>query len=51
MEVEHKSQLAQLGEELEEDITKLKEKLVSETKRNGWESLRRSFLQAMQNDF
>ncbi|CAG4939567.1 unnamed protein product [Colias eurytheme] len=51
LEAEHKSELAQLAEELEEDINKLKQKLISETKRNGWETLRRSFFQAMQNDF
>nr|XP_026488338.1 uncharacterized protein LOC113395024 [Vanessa tameamea] len=51
MEVEQKAEVDKLGDELEEDINKLKQKLISETKRSGWETLRRSFLQAMQNDF
>lgn len=51
MEAEQKAEVDKLGNELEEDINKLKQKLISETKRNGWETLRRSFLQAMQNDF
>ncbi|XP_045448528.1 uncharacterized protein LOC123656966 [Melitaea cinxia] len=51
MEAEQKAEVDKLGDELEEDINKLKQKLISETKRSGWETLRRSFLQAMQNDF
>lgn len=51
MDVDQKAEMDKLGEELEEDINKLKQKLISETKRSGWETLRRSFIQAMQNDF
>ncbi|CAH0723288.1 unnamed protein product, partial [Brenthis ino] len=50
-EADQKAEMDQLGDELEEDINKLKQKLITETKRTGWETLRRSFLQAMQNDF
>lgn len=50
-EAEQKADMDRLGDELEDDITKLKQKLISETKRSGWETLRRSFIQAMQNDF
>ncbi|XP_032525913.2 uncharacterized protein LOC116776776 [Danaus plexippus] len=51
MDVDQKAEMDKLGEDLEEDINKLKQKLISETKRSGWETLRRSFIQAMQNDF
>ncbi|XP_072931869.1 synaptonemal complex protein 3-like [Epargyreus clarus] len=51
MEKDHKAETDRLGSELEEDIKKLQQKLISETKRSGWENLRRTIFQAMQNDF
>ncbi|CAG5050079.1 unnamed protein product [Parnassius apollo] len=51
METDHRMETDKLGEELEQDIRKLQQKLVSETKRSGWETLRRTIFQAMQNDF
>ncbi|XP_068631939.1 synaptonemal complex protein 3-like [Battus philenor] len=51
MEADHISETNKLGQELEDDIKKLQEKLVTETKRHGWENLQRTILQAMQNDF
>ncbi|CAH1645421.1 unnamed protein product [Spodoptera littoralis] len=51
MEMDHKTETDKLAEELEDDIKKLQEKLISETKRSGWENLRRTIFHAMQNDF
>lgn len=51
MENEHRVETDKLADELEEDIKKLQTKLISETKRNGWEQLRRTIFHAMQNDF
>ncbi|XP_041977936.1 uncharacterized protein LOC121732202 [Aricia agestis] len=50
-ETTQKKEINKFAEDLEEDMNKLKEKLVSEYKRNSWEALRRSFFQAMQNDY
>ncbi|XP_041978137.1 uncharacterized protein LOC121732351 [Aricia agestis] len=50
-EIIHKQEINKLEDDLEEDMNRFKEKLISDTKRNGWETLRRSFLQAMQNDY
>ncbi|XP_050684489.1 uncharacterized protein LOC126979255 [Leptidea sinapis] len=46
----HKMEISKLGDEIHEDIENLKQKLITETRRNGWESMRRSLFQAMQND-
>lgn len=51
MEHDHRAETDKLADELEEDIKKLQQKLISETKRSGWEALRRSIFHAMQNDF
>ncbi|XP_063825075.1 synaptonemal complex protein 3-like [Ostrinia nubilalis] len=51
MDHDHKAETDKLADELEDDIKKLQQKLISETKRNGWEALRRSIFHAMQNDF
>ncbi|XP_047024684.1 uncharacterized protein LOC124633489 isoform X1 [Helicoverpa zea] len=51
MEFDHKTETDKLAEELEDDIRKLQQKLISETKRSGWENLRRTIFHAMQNDF
>lgn len=51
MEADHKAETDKLAEELEDDIRKLQQKLISETKRSGWENLRRTIFHAMQNDF
>ncbi|XP_026724876.1 uncharacterized protein LOC113491880 [Trichoplusia ni] len=51
MEADHKAETDKLAEELEDDIKKLQQKLISETKRSGWENLRRTIFHAMQNDF
>ncbi|CAG9786069.1 unnamed protein product [Diatraea saccharalis] len=51
MENDHRAETDKLADELEEDIKKLQQKLISETKRSGWETLRRTIFQAMQNDF
>lgn len=51
MESDHKAESDKLADDLEEDIQKLQQKLISETKRSGWENLRRTIFHAMQNDF
>lgn len=51
MESNHKTEAENLVDELEYDIQKLQDKLVTETKRSGFESLRRSIFHAMKNDF
>ncbi|XP_013169569.1 PREDICTED: uncharacterized protein LOC106119201 [Papilio xuthus] len=51
MEVDHKAETDKLGEELEEDMRKLQENLVSKIKRNEWENLQKTFFQAMRNNF
>ncbi|XP_039754536.1 uncharacterized protein LOC120629615 [Pararge aegeria] len=50
-EAEHRAETEKLGSVLEEDINKLKQKLISETKRSEWENLQKSFFRAMQNNF
>ncbi|XP_075973713.1 synaptonemal complex protein 3-like [Anticarsia gemmatalis] len=50
MEMDHRAESDKLAEELEDDIKKLQQKLISETKRSGWENLRRTIFHAMQND-
>lgn len=51
MENDHRMENDKLADELEEDIKNLQKKLVSETKRSGWEQLRKTIFLAMQNDF
>ncbi|XP_004932505.1 uncharacterized protein LOC101742370 [Bombyx mori] len=51
MQSEHKAETNQLADELAEDIKKLQQKLVLDTKRSGWEAMRRTIFHAMQNDF
>ncbi|XP_063618607.1 uncharacterized protein LOC134791492 [Cydia splendana] len=50
MNVLHKAQNEKLTEEIEDDLKNLEQKLVIETKRSGWDNLRKTIFQAMQND-
>lgn len=50
MNVQHKAESDKLAEELDNDLKNLEQKLVSETKRSGWETLRKTIFHAMQND-
>lgn len=51
LESDHKAETEKVVDELEYDIKKLQDKLIAETKRSGWESVRRSIFHAMNNDF
>lgn len=51
MESKHKIETEKLADQLEEDMNKLQQKLVSETKRKQLENLRKTIFHAMQNDF
>lgn len=48
--MQHKAESDKLAEELDNDLKNLEQKLVSETKRSGWETLRKTIFHAMQND-
>lgn len=48
---EHKTESGKLADELETDINKLQQQLISETKRKQYETLRRTIFHAIQNDF
>lgn len=50
LETIHKAETEKLADELEEDMNKLQQKLVSETKRKQLDNLRRTIFHAMQND-
>lgn len=50
METNHKAESEKLADELEEDMNKLQQKLISETKRKQLDNLRRTIFHAMQND-
>lgn len=50
METDQKLQANKLSNELEQDIEELRQKLISETKRSGWENLRKKIFQ-MESDF
>ncbi|KAI5652087.1 myTH4 domain-containing protein [Phthorimaea operculella] len=51
LESAHKVQVERLAEQLEQDMEKLQQKLVAETKRKQLDNLRKSIFSAMQNDF
>lgn len=51
MELDQKTETDKLAEELDDDIKRLQQKLISETKKSSWENLRRTIFHAMQNDF
>ncbi|XP_061713133.1 uncharacterized protein LOC133521985 [Cydia pomonella] len=50
MNVLHKAQNEKLTEEIEDDLKNLEQKLIIETKRSGWDNLRKTIFHAMQND-
>ncbi|XP_034826503.1 uncharacterized protein [Maniola hyperantus] len=50
-DAEQRGEINKLGRELEEDISKLKEKLILETKRSEWENLQKYFMKSMQSKF
>ncbi|XP_034830649.1 uncharacterized protein [Maniola hyperantus] len=51
MYIEQRAQVDKLGGELEEDVSKLKLKLISETKRSEWKKLQKYFMKDMQYNF
>lgn len=51
MEAKNKIENEKLADQLEEDMNKLQQKLISETKRKQLENLRKTIIHAMQNDF
>ncbi|KAM3961099.1 synaptonemal complex protein 3 [Aphomia sociella] len=51
MDSNHKAETDKLANELKEDIKKIQHKVITETKRNGLEALRRSILQTVENNF
>lgn len=50
MDMQHKAETNRLADELEDDMNKLEQKLISETKRKQYENLRRTIFHAIQND-
>ncbi|XP_063534175.1 uncharacterized protein LOC134744330 [Cydia strobilella] len=50
MNVLHKAENEKLIEEIEDDLKNLEQKLIMETKRSGWDNLRKTIFHAMQND-
>ncbi|XP_063533980.1 uncharacterized protein LOC134744191 [Cydia strobilella] len=50
MNVLHKAENEKLSEEIEDDLKNLEQKLIMETKRSGWDNVRRTIFHAMQND-
>ncbi|XP_047995157.1 uncharacterized protein LOC125233261 [Leguminivora glycinivorella] len=46
----HKEQNEKLTEEIEDDLKNLEQQLIIETKRSGWDNLRKTIFHAMQND-
>ncbi|XP_059047114.1 uncharacterized protein LOC131842560 [Achroia grisella] len=51
MDYDHKSETDKLADNLKEDIIKIQNKVIAETKRNGLAALRRSIFQTVENSF